>query len=91
MDLDEATTDEIYAELKKRNHTVVLCCARILDVDRIEIYQRSSGSWALLYGMIFERLLRDAATDVITRFSGDDDARGSNQSDDTMEQDDGAD
>ena len=54
MDLEDATTDEIFQELKKRNHTVVLCCARVLDADRIEIYQQSSGSWALLYGMIFE-------------------------------------
>lgn len=85
MDLEEATTDEIYNELLKRNHTVVLCCAKVLDNERIEIYQQSSGSWALLYGMLFERLLRDAATDVITRFSSEDDGRKHNRSDDTMD------
>lgn len=88
MELEMATTIEIFDELRKRNHTVVLCCAKILDADRIEIFQDSTGSWALLYGMIFERLLRDATTDVITRFSSDDDARGYNKSDDTMDDED---
>lgn len=85
MDLDEATTVEIYDELKKRNHTVVLCCAKVLDKDRIEVFQQSSGSWALLYGMLFETLLRDAVTDVRTRYGGED--SGGGVSDDSMDDD----
>jgi len=86
MDLEDATTQEIYDELQRRNHTVLLCTAKLLDHKRIEVFNESSGSWTLLYGLLFRALLRDSATDVFNLLHG---ASGDGPtSDDTIDNDD---
>ena len=86
MDLEEATTQEIFDELTKRNHTVLLCTARLLDHKRLEVFNESAGSWTLLYGLLFRALLRDSATDVFNLLHGP--SGTGPTSDDTIDNDD---
>ena len=53
-DLEKATTDEIYDELAKRNHSLFLVTVKLLDDDRIETYRNFDGAFNLLFGELEE-------------------------------------
>ena len=55
--LEDATTDEIWNELERRNFTVFLGIVRVLDGERIEIWRRSNGSFVMLFGLLKAELL----------------------------------
>ena len=76
--LRDATTDQIFEELKARSHSVLLCGVRMLDADRLEVYRNSSGSFVHLFG-----LLEQEMTELRCAFLGRDPDRGS---DDAMEE-----
>ena len=57
MLLEDATTDEIWDELERRNFTVFLGIVRVLDGERIEIWRRSNGSFIMLFGLLKAELL----------------------------------
>ncbi len=57
MLLEDATTDEIWDELDRRNFTVFLGIVRVLDGERIEIWRRSNGSFVMLFGLLKAELL----------------------------------
>ena len=57
MLLEDATTDEIWEELDKREFTVFLGIVRVLDGERIEIWRRSNGSFVMLFGLLKAELL----------------------------------
>lgn len=84
MDLEEASHQEIFEELGKRNHSVVLLCAKMLDADRVEIFSDSSGGFVNIYGMLWSRLIRDSFTDLFTRYHN---LRTEDVSDDALDDD----
>ena len=57
MLLEDATTDEIWDELDRRNFTVFLGVVRILDNGRIEVWKRSNGPFIMLFGLLKAELL----------------------------------
>ena len=57
MLLEDATTDEIWDELDRREFTVFLGIVRVLDGERIEIWRRSNGSFVMLFGLLKAELL----------------------------------
>lgn len=85
MELDEATTHEIFDELQKRNHTVMLSTAKLLDHERIEYFTNSSGSYALIYGMIVKMLVHHVTADVLQMLSEDESDEASFSDDDGLE------
>lgn len=82
--LEDATTDEIWDELDRRNFTVFLGIVRVLDNDRIEVWRRSNGSFTMLFGLLKAELLeleklyldRDADTGSDDAMGGDHDEAG---------------
>jgi len=71
----------MFDELQKRNHTVLISTAKLLDHKRIEYFTNSSGSFALLYGMMFRQLVQHVTSDVIQAIS-DEEPDGATFSDD---------
>ena len=50
--LADATTDEVFAELQRRNDAVLLACYRYNAKEREDDYRNAHGSYVALYGLM---------------------------------------